>query len=105
MAASSRHSSRWRAITFFLPRSRTTTQTLIVFLWRSTPTYFMGLLLLWKQIGEEHTNPFTTLSRSIPTRLDLRFHSFNWYMGQRAAPSGLRAGPAAVPCLLSPAFA
>src|SRR6188474_2232290 len=55
MPASSQHSSRLRHNTFFFPRTLTITHTLIVCLWRSMPTYFMGLLLLWKQVVVNNT--------------------------------------------------
>jgi hypothetical protein len=51
------HALAGRAIPPSFFRSWWTTQIVIVFLWRSMPTYFMVPLLLWKLEIEKHQSP------------------------------------------------
>src|SRR5574341_786280 len=61
MAAPCRLLNRRRTTPF---RAASTTAIVIVCLWRSTPTYFMGVFLLWRVTGSgKHTDHRATTTR------------------------------------------
>src|SRR3990167_5320075 len=86
------HANRFRASTFRFRPSSTTTQMLILFLWRSTPTYFMGMLLLWKPGGENLSSGLPrTLRTPHKSARPLLFHSFTLLASLEQALASPRA--------------